>query len=120
MAKRARTKLAGMDFDTLMKLREQVEHRLHEYRTTLEQQLASLGGSIASLGAAQSFPGTPEAAQRYLSGPSSSLLGMPWAKPRASQWRGVFPTAVLFWINDGVVRGDPRPRSTRWAPPRRP
>jgi DNA-binding protein H-NS len=42
-------KLAGMDFQSLMDLREQVESALSGYRTTLEQQLASIGGSIASV-----------------------------------------------------------------------
>jgi|SRR3954463_6440151 DNA-binding protein H-NS len=50
MAKRTKTKLAGMDFESLMNLREQVEDALSGYRATLEKQLASLGSSIASLG----------------------------------------------------------------------
>ena len=48
-AKRAKTVLAGMDFQSLMDLREQVETALSGYRETLERQLASLGGSIASI-----------------------------------------------------------------------
>lgn len=48
MAKRAKTVLAGLDFEALMKLRSEVEDRLQGYRSTLEQQLASLGGAIMS------------------------------------------------------------------------
>jgi DNA-binding protein H-NS len=44
-----RTNLAGMNFESLMELKEQVEDALSGYRTTLENQLASIGGSIASL-----------------------------------------------------------------------
>ena len=39
-----------MDFQGLMDLREEVESALSGYRSTLEEQLASIGGSIASLG----------------------------------------------------------------------
>ena len=40
----------GMDFHALIDLRKQVERALFAQRTTLEKQLAALGGSIASLG----------------------------------------------------------------------
>jgi DNA-binding protein H-NS len=49
VARAKSTKLAEMDFQSLMDLREQVESALSSYRTTLEQQLASIGGSIASV-----------------------------------------------------------------------
>jgi DNA-binding protein H-NS len=49
MAKRAKTVLAGMDFESLVELRREVEQRLQEYRRTLESQLASMGGTNASL-----------------------------------------------------------------------
>ena len=48
MAKRAKTVLAGMDFESLVELRREVEQRLQEYRRTLESQLSSMGGAIAS------------------------------------------------------------------------
>jgi DNA-binding protein H-NS len=48
--KRKKQNLAGLDFQELMDLREQVEDALSGYRSTLEKQLASIGGSIASLG----------------------------------------------------------------------
>jgi DNA-binding protein H-NS len=50
MAKRAKTKLAGLDFQGLMDLREEVENALSGYRSTLEKQLASIGGSVAAFG----------------------------------------------------------------------
>ena len=48
--KRKKQNLAGMDFASLVNLRTQVESALSGHRTTLEKQLAALGGSIASLG----------------------------------------------------------------------
>lgn len=48
--KQRKHNLAGMDFQGLMDLREEVESALSGYRSTLEEQLASIGGSIASLG----------------------------------------------------------------------
>jgi DNA-binding protein H-NS len=48
--KRKKQNLTGLDFDSLMALREQVEGALSGYRSTLEKQLAALGSSVASLG----------------------------------------------------------------------
>jgi DNA-binding protein H-NS len=48
--KRKKQNLAGMDFQGLMDLREEVESALSGYRSTLEEQIASIGGSVASLG----------------------------------------------------------------------
>src|ERR1700716_2626042 len=39
-----------MDFESLLKLREQVEDALLSHRATLEKQLEAMGSSIASLG----------------------------------------------------------------------
>ena len=49
MAKRAKTKLAGMDFQSLLDLREEVNEALSGFRTTLEKQLEQLGASVASV-----------------------------------------------------------------------
>jgi DNA-binding protein H-NS len=46
----AKPNLSRMDFDSLVKLREEVENALISHRSTLERQLAALGGSIASIG----------------------------------------------------------------------
>jgi DNA-binding protein H-NS len=48
--KRKKQNLAGMAFQELMDLREQVEDALSGYRSTLEEQLASIGGSVAAFG----------------------------------------------------------------------
>jgi hypothetical protein len=45
--KRKKQNLGGMDFQGLMDLRDQVENALSGYRSTLEEQLASIGDSIA-------------------------------------------------------------------------
>jgi DNA-binding protein H-NS len=45
----AKINLSRMDFASLITLRKQVENALSERRTTLEKQLAALGGSIASV-----------------------------------------------------------------------
>ena len=36
MAKRRKRNLSGMDFESLVKLRQQVEDRLHDHRATLK------------------------------------------------------------------------------------
>ena len=46
----AKPNLSRMDFDFLVKLREEVENALISHRSTLERQLAALGGSVASFG----------------------------------------------------------------------
>ena len=46
----AKINLSRMDLASLITLRTQVENALSERRTTLEKQLAALGGSIASVG----------------------------------------------------------------------
>ncbi len=48
--KQRKHNLAGMAFQELMDLREQVEDALSGYRSTLEEQLASIGGSVAAFG----------------------------------------------------------------------
>jgi DNA-binding protein H-NS len=48
--KRKKQNLAGLDFEGLMNLRNQVDEALTGYRSTLERQLAALGSSVASFG----------------------------------------------------------------------
>jgi DNA-binding protein H-NS len=48
--KKKKQTLAGMDFEGLMDLRNEVEDALSGYRGTLEKQLAALGSSVASVG----------------------------------------------------------------------
>jgi DNA-binding protein H-NS len=47
--KRRKHNLAGMDFESLVNLRTQVESALSGHRATIEKQLEALGSSIASL-----------------------------------------------------------------------
>ena len=42
--------LAGLNFESLMDLRNQADEALSGYRSTLERQLEALGSSVASLG----------------------------------------------------------------------
>jgi DNA-binding protein H-NS len=46
----AKPNLSRMDFDSLVKLREEVDNALISHRSTLERQLTALGGSVASFG----------------------------------------------------------------------
>ena len=48
--KQKKHNLAGLDFQGLMDLRDQVDKALSGYRSTLERQLAALGSPVASLG----------------------------------------------------------------------
>ena len=50
MAKTRKHNLTGMDFQSLMDLRDQVDEALSGFRSTLERQLEALGGSVAALG----------------------------------------------------------------------
>jgi DNA-binding protein H-NS len=48
--KQRKQNLTGLDFDSLMELRNQVDEALTGYRSTLEKQLEALGSSVASFG----------------------------------------------------------------------
>jgi DNA-binding protein H-NS len=48
--KQRKHNLTGLNFESLMDLRNQVDEALSGYRSTLERQLEALGSSIASLG----------------------------------------------------------------------
>lgn len=48
--KQRKQSLTGLDFESLMDLRNQVDEALTGYRSTLERQLESLGSSVASFG----------------------------------------------------------------------
>jgi DNA-binding protein H-NS len=50
LKKQRKQNLSGLDFKALMDLSTQVESALSGYRSTLEKQLASIGGSVASIG----------------------------------------------------------------------
>jgi DNA-binding protein H-NS len=48
--KQRKQNLTGLNFESLMDLRNQVDEALSGYRSTLERQLEALGSSVASLG----------------------------------------------------------------------
>ena len=48
--KQRKQNLTGLDFQSLLDLRNQVDEALTGYRSTLERQLEALGSSVASLG----------------------------------------------------------------------
>src|SRR3954471_22037678 len=48
--KQRKHNLTGLNFESLMDLRNQVDEALTGYRSTLERQLEALGSSVASLG----------------------------------------------------------------------
>jgi DNA-binding protein H-NS len=48
--KQKKQNLTGLDFQSLLDLRNQVDEALTGYRSTLERQLVALGSSVASLG----------------------------------------------------------------------
>jgi DNA-binding protein H-NS len=48
--KQKKHNLTGLDFDSLVALRDQVDEAMSGYRSTLERQLAALGGSVAEFG----------------------------------------------------------------------
>jgi DNA-binding protein H-NS len=98
--KRKRQNLSGMDFQELMSLRSQIDEALAGHRSTLEQQLASLGGSVGSSGRGgrggrgSSLKGTKVAAK--YSGPG----GETWAG------RGATPGWMMEAVKSGKRRED--------------
>src|SRR4029077_18057129 len=48
--KQRKHNLTGLNFESLMDLRNQVDEALTGYRSTLERQLEALGSSVASFG----------------------------------------------------------------------
>jgi DNA-binding protein H-NS len=99
VAKRTKTKLAGMDFQGLLDLREQVEGALSSYRATLEEQLASIGGSIASVGR-----------RKMTGGGRGSLKGRKvkpkYKSPDGITWAG--RGATPLWLEEAIKSGKTR------------
>jgi DNA-binding protein H-NS len=87
VAKTRKHNLTGMDFQSLMDLRDQVDEALSGFRSTLERQLEALGGSVAALGGkvARGIRGSAmkgkKVAPKYR-GPSGELWAGRGAKPR--------------------------------------
>jgi DNA-binding protein H-NS len=85
--KQKKQNLAGMDFQSLLDLRDQVDQAISGYRTIIEEQLAALGGSIAAFGGkvARGMRGNAmkgrKVAAKYR-GPSGELWAGRGATPR--------------------------------------
>jgi DNA-binding protein H-NS len=86
MAKRRKQNLASLDFQGLLDLRDQVESALSGYRSTLEKQLASIGGAVTSFGSKVARGGRSAMKGRKVpakyKGPSGELWAGRGAKPR--------------------------------------
>jgi DNA-binding protein H-NS len=93
--KRRKQNLTGLDFDSLMALREQVEGALFGYRSTLEKQLASIGGSIASLGG--------KVARRGRSAMKGMKVPPKFKGPAGETWagRGARPRWLVAALKEG-------------------
>ena len=93
--KQRKHNVAGMDFDSLMSLRGQVEDALMGYRSTLEKQLEALGSSVASLGG------------KIARGGRRSLRGMKVAPkfrgPEGETWAG--RGATPRWLKAAIKEG---------------
>jgi DNA-binding protein H-NS len=90
--------LADMDFQELMSLRSQIDEALAGHRSTLEQQLASLGGSVGSSG------------RGARGGRGSNLKGTKVAAkyrgPEGETWAG--RGATPGWMKEAVKSGKSR------------
>src|SRR3954465_3208804 len=93
--KQKKQNLTGLDFQSLMDLRSQVDEALTGYRSTLERQLEALGSSVASLG------GT------IARGGGRSLKGMKVAAkyrgPDGDTWAG--RGATPRWLKAAIKEG---------------
>src|SRR4051794_22017308 len=76
----AKINLSRMDFESLVNLRKQVEDALVSHRSTLEEQLASLGGSLTAGRGRSSLRGM-KVAPKYR-GPEGETWAGRGAKPR--------------------------------------
>ena len=94
--KQRKHNLTGLNFESLMDLRNQVDEALSGYRSTLERQLEALGSSVASLGG--------KVARRTR---GSRLKGTKVApkfrSPKGETWagRGAKPRWLVAAIKDG-------------------
>jgi DNA-binding protein H-NS len=113
--KQRKQNLTGLDFQSLLDLRNQVDEALTGYRSTLERQLEALGSSVASLGGkvARGMRGSTlkgrKVAAKY-KGPSGEL----WAG------RGATPRWLVAAIKEGkkledflIDKATPTKRATK-------
>ena len=92
----AKLNLSRMDFDSLVKLREEVDNALISHRSTLERQLAALGGSVASFGGKVARGGRGSALKGKKVAPK-------YRGPDGETWagRGATPRWLKAAIKDG-------------------
>jgi DNA-binding protein H-NS len=93
--KQKRHNLAGMDFQSLLDLRDQVDEAMSGYRSTLEKQLEALGSSVVLFGG------------KIVRGGRRSLKGvkvMPkFRGPGGETWAG--RGATPRWLNAAIKEG---------------
>jgi DNA-binding protein H-NS len=92
----AKMNLSGMDFESLVNLRKQVEDALNSHRATLEKQLAALGGSAASLGGKTARGGRGSALKGKKVAPK-------YRSPDGETWAG--RGATPRWLKDAIKGG---------------
>ena len=93
--KQKKQNLAGMEFEALMALRNQVDEALSGHRSILEKQLSALGSSVGSLG------------RGVRSGRRSRLRGRKVApkyrSPQGETWAG--RGATPRWLKAAIKSG---------------
>jgi DNA-binding protein H-NS len=93
--KQKKHNLAGMDFDSLMTLRNQVDEAVTGYRSTLEKQLEALGSSVASFGGRVARGGRRSLKGMKVAPKYRGLEGETWAG------RGARPPWLVAAIKEG-------------------
>jgi DNA-binding protein H-NS len=93
--KQKKQNLTGLDFNSLMNLRNQVEAALSSYRSTLEKQLEALGSSVASLGG--------KVARRGRSAMKGRKVAPKYRSPEGETWAG--RGATPRWLNAAIQEG---------------
>jgi DNA-binding protein H-NS len=97
VAKRRKRNLSGMDFESLVKLRQQVEERLHDHRATIEKQLEALGTSFVSVGRGRVSRGGRGSAMKGKKVPPK------YRSPSGETWAG--RGATPRWLKAAIKEG---------------
>jgi DNA-binding protein H-NS len=92
---RKKQSLTGLDFDSLMDLRNQVDEALTGYRSTLERQLEALGSSVASLGG--------KVARGGRSAMKGRKVAPKYRGPEGEKWAG--RGATPRWLKAAIKEG---------------
>jgi DNA-binding protein H-NS len=99
----AKMNLSGMDVQSLMDLRKQVDDALLTRRATIQRQLESLGDSIGSVGR-----GTGARGRRRVSAMRGMKVPPKYRSPSGETWagRGARPRWLVAAIKDGKKLDD--------------